>query len=320
MLFQKWCIATAMLWVTVAATAQSEFPAWAYPLTPQAPKPEPEEGVVQKVPGSDVGLTITQSRDRYAVPDWHPGDHPAMPRSVSNGRKLDVWACGFCHRPTGRGGPENASITGLPADYIVQQVKDLASGARTTVLPKRGPHALKIPIAKGVTDEELKEAAAYFSSLKPQQMLIVKEGDMAPKLQQRLFFFAPTDDGAQEPIGNRIVEYPEDHRRFEVLRDDRVKFVVHVPSGSIRKGESLVRAPGGKAELACASCHGADMRGIGSIPSIAGRSPSYIVRQMWDIQQGARNGAMVGPMKLVTGVLDSTDMLNIAAYLATLRP
>lgn len=320
MLFKKWCIAAAMLTVSVAATAQSEFPAWAYPLTPQAPKPEPEEGVVQNVPGSTAALTITQSRDRFAVPDWHPGDHPAMPRIVSNGRKPDVWACGFCHRPTGIGGPENASLTGLPANYIEQQVKDMASGARSTVLPKRGPHSLKMPIAKGVSEEELKEAAAYFSSLKPQQMLVVKEGDTAPKLQQRLFFWAPTDDGAQEPIGNRIVEYPQDHRRFEVLRDARVKFVVHVPTGSIRKGEALVRAPGGKAELACVTCHGPDLRGVGNFPSIAGRSPSYIVRQLWDMQQGARAGASAALMKPVLGVLDSSDMLNIAAYLATLQP
>ena len=320
MLFQKWCMAVAMLCVSAVASAQSEFPSWAYPLTPQAPKPEPEEGIVQKVPGSAVALTLSQSRDRFAVPDWHPGDHPPMPQIVSSGRKPDVWACGYCHRPTGAGGPENASLAGLPADYIVQQVKDLSSGVRSTVMPKRGPHALKMPIAKGVSDDELKEAAAYFSSLKPQALMLVKEGDMAPKLQQRLFFWAPTDDGALEPIGKRIVEYPEDHRRFEVLRDARVRFVAHVPAGSIGKGEALVRAPGGKAELTCTTCHGQDLRGVGNIPSIAGRSPSYIVRQLWDMQQGARNGTMTALMKPVLGVLDSSDMLNLAAYLATLRP
>ena len=320
MLFQKWCVAAALLCVTVAVTAQSEFPAWAYPLTPQAPKLEMEQGVIQKVPGSDVGLTISQTLDRFSAADWHPSDHPAMPLSVSNGRKPDAWACAYCHRPTGSGGLENASLAGLPADYIVQQVKDIASGVRNTALPKRVPHISKIPISQAVTDDELRAAAAYFSSLKPQQMLIVKEGDMAPKLQQRLFFFSPTDDGAHEPIGKRIVEYPEDYRRFELLHDARVKFVAHVPSGSIKKGELLVRAPGGKTELACASCHGANLQGLGNIPSIAGRSPSYIVRQLWDIKQGARNGAMAGLMKPVVGALDSNDMLNIAAYLATLPP
>jgi cytochrome c553 len=320
MSIQKHCLIAAMMCVSVAAIAQSEFPSWAYPLTPLAPKPEPEEGVLQTVPGSSVSLTISQSRDRFSVPDWHPADHPAMPQIVSNGRKPDIWACGFCHRPNGAGGPENASLAGLPANYIEQQVRDLASGARSTALPKRVPHALKQPIAKGVSAEELKQAAAYFSSLKPQQMMIVKEGDLAPKLQQRTFFYAPTDDGAQEPIGNRIVEYPEDYRRFEVLRDARVKFVVHAPVGSVRKGEVLVRGPSGKAELACMSCHGADLRGAGDIPSIAGRSPSYIVRQLWDMQQGARNGSQAVLMKPALATLDSSDMLNIAAYLATLPP
>ena len=44
------------------------------------------------------------------------------------------------------------------------------------------------------------------------------------------------------------------------------------------------------------------------------------MRQLWDMQQGARAGASAALMKPVLGVLDSSDMLNIAAYLATLQP
>src|SRR5262249_55514536 len=44
----------------------------------------------------------------------------------------------------------------------------------------------------------------------------------------------------------------------------------YVPSGSIAKGEALV------AKGQCALCHGADLRGLGPLPSIAGRSPSYM--------------------------------------------
>ena len=70
----------------------------------------------------------------------------------------------------------------------------------------------------------------------------------------------------------------------------------------------------------CAGCHGADLRGVGSIPPLAGRSPSYLVRQLWDMQAGARNGAMAALMKPVVADMSSKDMLNIAAYLATLKP
>ncbi len=303
-----------------AAPAHAEFPAWAYPLTPQMPAPQPDSGEIYKVPGSALGMTATQAGDRFAAADWHPADHPAMPSIVVNGRKPGIWACAFCHRANGGGGPENAGIAGLPADYIVQQIKDLASGARSTVVPERRPHQLKMPVVKGVTEEELRAAANYFSSLPRPQNILVQESDTAPKLQQRVFFWAPTADGVREPIGERIVEYPEDVERFEKLRDARVRFVAVVPTGSVARGEALVKAAGGKAGMNCAGCHGADLRGVGSIPPLAGRSPSYLVRQLWDMQAGARNGAMAVLMKPVVVDMSSKDMLNIAAYLATLKP
>ncbi len=43
---------------------------------------------------------------------------------VYAGRAPDVRACGFCHLPNGQGRPENASVAGQPAEYIVQQMRD----------------------------------------------------------------------------------------------------------------------------------------------------------------------------------------------------
>ena len=58
-----------------------------------------------RVPNSNVRLTLTQIRDLFTPPDWHPEDHPAMPPIVGKGRKPQVWACGYCHLPTGYGKP-----------------------------------------------------------------------------------------------------------------------------------------------------------------------------------------------------------------------
>ena len=74
-----------------------------------------------------------------------------MPAVVARGRKPDVLACGFCHRADGPGGPENASLAGLSADYIVQQMADFKSGARKTSVPERAPPALMIQVAKAAT-------------------------------------------------------------------------------------------------------------------------------------------------------------------------
>jgi cytochrome c553 len=86
--------------------------------------------------------------------------------------------------------------------------------------------------------------------------------------------------GATEPIGQRIIEMPEDLERTE-LRDSASGFVAYVPVGSIAKGEALIAGGNGKT-VACAICHGQDLRGLGPIPGLAGRSPSYIVRQLYD--------------------------------------
>jgi cytochrome c553 len=150
--------------------------------------------------------------------------------------------------------------------------------------------------------------------------LVVKESATAPKIVNRGQFFSASEDGSQEEVGDRIIEVPEDLQRFETLHDDRVQFLVYVPPGSVAKGMALARAPGGNSSFACALCHGADFRGIGSIPSIAGRSPSYVMRQLWDIQSGARHGVGAQAMKPVVAPLSSQDMLALAAYLATLNP
>jgi cytochrome c553 len=45
-----------------------------------------------------------------------------------------------------------------------------------------------------------------------------------------------------------------------------------------------------------------------------------MVRQMWDMQQGARNGPQAQLMKLVVANLNEDDMVSIAAYLASRLP
>jgi cytochrome c553 len=75
---------------------------------------------------------------------------------------------------------------------------------------------------------------------------------------------------------------------------------------------------GGGKTTACVACHGADLKGIGPIPNIASRSPSYIGRQLGDYRAGFRKGAMAAMMSPVAAALNDDDMLNISAYLASI--
>jgi cytochrome c553 len=116
----------------------------------------------------------------------------------------------------------------------------------------------------------------------------------------------------------RIVETPANAERTD-LRDPRSGFIAYAPVGSIKKGEALVRG-GGTRTIACGVCHGTDLMGMGPVPGIAGRSPSYLARQMYDMQTGARRGEWTELMTPVVAKLTDEDFVNITAYVASLLP
>lgn len=60
--------------------------------------------------------------------------------------------------------------------------------------------------------------------------------------------------------------------------------------------------------------------GLDPVPALAGRSPSYIVRQLYDVKHGTRNGAWAALMKPVVEQLELDEMVAIAAYAASLAP
>ena len=122
-----------------------------------------------------------------------------------------------------------------------------------------------------------------------------------------------------EPIGQRIIEVAEDLPRTSV-RDSRSGFIAYVPVGSVRKGEVLVTTGGHGKTAVCATCHGEDLKGLGDIPPLAGRSPSYTVRQLYDFQSGARAGSLSAQMKESAARLTIDDMVSIAAYTASRTP
>jgi len=122
-----------------------------------------------------------------------------------------------------------------------------------------------------------------------------------------------------EPLGMRIMETPENVEHAEVLRDPYSGFIAYVPVGSVAKGEELVTTGAGKT-IQCNICHGPGLNGLGFVPGIAGRSPTYAVRQMYDMREGTRRGASAALMQPVVANLTTEDMISIAAYVASLPP
>jgi cytochrome c553 len=311
------CAAVLIGGRNASAEAEDRPPQWAYPVNPPDFKLPPDDGKPRQVPDSPVAYSVSQTRDRFLAPDWHPADHLPMPEIVARGRKPEVFACGFCHRADGPGGPENANIAGLPAAYIIRQMADFKNGLRKTSVPERGPPQLMIALAKAASDEEVRISAEYFAAIKPRSTIRVIESDTVPRTAVAGWFLADAKTGEREPIGNRIIEIPEDLAQFE-NRDARSRFVAYVPVGSIKKGEALAAKGIDGMATRCEACHGPGLAGLAEAPGIAGRSPSYIVRQLYDFKHGARAGDQSVLMKPVVEHLTLDDMLALAAYAASL--
>jgi len=278
--------------------------------------PKPADATPKHLAGSSKTYTQAQIDDGFNPPDWYPQDHPPMPDVVAHGRKdVEARACALCHLTSGGGHPESAGIAGLPAGYIIRQMQEFKSGAR------KGARAVAmLPISKALNDADFKAAAEYFAALKAPVWYKVVETDMVPKsyLGNGAMRF-PVEHGGTEPLGNRIIELPQDDESAE-SRDPRVGFVAHVPPGSIKKGEAIVTTGGGGKTIACAICHGPDLKGVGDIPPIVGRSPMYVYRQLNDIKIGTRTGTMTPLMKGVVEKFTDDDMIAIAAYLVSKGP
>ena len=286
----------------------------------------------RQLEGSQATYSLVDIRDGQNVIDWFPGDHPPMPDVVAHGPKRlgkATRGCGSCHLPNGKGRPENAAPAALPATYFVRQIQDFRNGLRHTADPRKPNTNTMIELAKAMTDEEIKAAAEYFGAMKWTPWVRVVETNLVPKTRIQGNLFLAANHTRTEPIAGRIIEVPENEEQAETYRNPRSGFVAYVPVGSLKKGKDLVTTGGTKIigdqivpgrTTPCGLCHGPDLMGVADVPPIAGRSPSYIVRQLWDMQQGTRNGASAMLMKLIVANLSEEDMVAIAAYVSSRTP
>lgn len=294
-----------------------QVPSWAFPMPPAEQAGTIDSVTPLHVPGSRAAFTQAQVNDVFFVLDWYPGSHPTMPDVVAQGRKPDVIACAYCHLADGAGRPENAMLAGLPAEYITAQVADMKSGARTSASVGADnalvPATRMLAVARAATSDEVAQAAHYFASLRPRQRARVVESADVPRttLGRGLYFRAAC--GGVEPLGQRLIEVPDDASRHE-HHDPYVGYTAYVPRGSIAHGEAL-------ATTVCAGCHGPDLRGAAPVvPPLAGRSPSYLLRQLLAFKTGSRASGAGAPMRAVAATLSVDDMIAASAYAGSLSP
>ena len=334
------CVA-AIAAASIQAQAQ-QLPLWAYAMNTQPnpgdkapvqppptrnlrPNEDPQEQTKPRtVPGSNASYSLVDVRDGHDVIDWFPGDHPAMLPIIKNGpaslMAVRGRACGSCHLPNGKGRPENAPPAGQPVAYTIQTLHDFANGLRPSADPRKANNPTMSGLAKAMSEEEIKQAAEYYAAMPWTPWIRVVEANRIPEahLEPGGMYIIKGKEPS-EALGNRIVEAPEDDYQANTVRNPRSGFVAYVPVGSLEKGKQLAMGGGGKT-IACATCHGPALEGLVNIPAIASRSPSYMMRQMWDMKVGARRGPMTHLMKPVVANMTQDDMLNVVAYLASIKP
>jgi cytochrome c553 len=319
--FRSWlpavACAVAVLGInrTFATPSSDPLPDWAFVAIGPALDAAPKDEVT--VPGSSLRLAAggKDNADFYGT-DWFPQDHAPMPDVVAHGRPPQLPACVECHLPSGVGGPESAVIAGLPAAYIEQQFEEFRTGRRTCAASRGTPCATAMArVSQQITAPELKAAAAYYASLEYRSRIRVVEAATVPRSAVSVWALVRDPRGGTEPIGQRILELPDDAARY--FRGDwRATITAYVPPGSLARGKKSAEDGAGMAP--CTSCHGPDLKGTPIAPPLAGRAPGYIVRQLYDIQHGYRTGPAVALMQPEVAHLTPQDRIDLGAWLASL--
>lgn len=332
---QRIPVLCAILWAAalIAVSAQqppagaNEAPWWAYsfltppkpgeaamdcepkPIACAVPRPAPQvDETPMSLPGAPKQYSPKQASEWYGPADWYPDLHPPMPAIVAKGNEANgVRACILCHHPLGKGRPENAPLAGLPSAYFMQAIDDFRTGKRNSFDPRKPNTKEMIGIAKAITDEEAKAAADYYAAVTFTTRGPVVETDEVPAFFQRSLMYFPEPGDRKVPLGMRLIEMPENQHQAEYLRHPNAVWISYAPKGSIAKGEAIAKS--------CTVCHGPDLAGRGNVPGIAGRTPSYMIRQMYDMQQGTRQTML---MKAVVARMTVEDMVSVAAYLASI--
>lgn len=82
---------------------------------------------------------------------------PAQAADLSPGQTLAA-TCANCHGTDGKSAGTVASLAGMPADTLLQRIAEFKEGSR--------PATIMHQIAKGYTDEQMRQIADYFAARK----------------------------------------------------------------------------------------------------------------------------------------------------------
>jgi cytochrome c553 len=195
----------------------------------------------------------------------------------ANAGKEKSGACSACHGASGvSGSPMFPNLAGQNDAYVIKQLKDFKSGARTD--------AMMAPMAANLSDEDMADIAAHFASL---------------------------PSASEQAAASASAGGSSDSAPASAPAAGNVEIVSSTPAAALYAGDV---ASGKNKAAACAACHGADGNSLIPIyPSLAGQSANYIAKQLADFKSGNRKDPVMAGM---VAALSKEDMNDLAAYFA----
>jgi cytochrome c553 len=205
------------------------------------------------------------------------GSISAVQAADADAGKTKSATCMACHGPSGvSASPMFPNLAGQNDAYIIKQLKDFKSGARTD--------AMMAPMAAGLSDEDMADLAAHYSGL--------------PSASEQAAAAASSGSSSDTATASAPVA-------------GAVDIVSSTPAAAIYTGNV---AAGKNKAMVCAACHGTDGNSLVPMyPSLAGQSANYIAKQLADFKSGDRKDPVMAGM---VAALTEEDMNDLAAYFA----
>ena len=187
----------------------------------------------------------------FRAAPWNlPGRRSTIPSVLPTGfrtiilRCLRLWRMAVSHRSgrapcaitrMARGVRRMPGFPVFPFRTSSTEINDFKNGLRKSADVRKKNTNLMIDYARAMTDDEVRQAAEYFGSMKWTPWIKVVETESVPKTRISVGMFLPLEGGGEEPIRERIIEVPKDTNATEVLRNPRSGFIAYVPLGSIKE-------------------------------------------------------------------------------------
>jgi len=204
----------------------------------------------------------------------------AVAQGDAEAGKAKSAVCAACHGSAGISAvPMYPNLAGQNKAYIVNQLQAFKEGSRLAPMMS--------PMAASLSEEDMKDLGAYYSSLPWSSVSSVKET-------------AATDVGTVSPAATAAV-------KVEINQT-----IVFHNGGDPVVGQSKAAT--------CAACHGSDGNALVPMyPKLAGQGAAYIAKQLADFKAGATSetGRVNALMTGMSAGLSETDMADLGAFYAS---